>query len=184
MKNGVVAALLLVAVIAGAGVGYFAGNQLTMARTSTETTSLTTTVTALQSSASISNWRFVVSINVTTIEVGQSLLLWANLTNTSPSNQTIRPFVGPYITSRVVAANGTVVWTWEPPEVTWPNWNVTSGQTLSQDVDIPTTNFRTGSYLVDVAPLTTDFGQIVSNNFNLTLPFSTQVTMCFGCEHG
>jgi hypothetical protein len=184
MRNKAVASLLVVAIIAGAGVGYFAGNQLTLARTSTEITWLTTTETALQSSASISNWRFVVSINATTIEIGQSLLLWANLTNTSPSNQTIRPFVGPYVTSRVVAANGTVVWTWEPPEVRWPNWNVTSGQTLSQDVDIPTASFRIGSYLVEVAPLITDLGQIVSNNFNLTLSFSTQVTICFGCEHG
>jgi len=182
MKNKTVAALLVVAILAGAGAGYFAVSQLKVARTSTETTWLTTTETALQSSASISNWRFIVSINATTIEIGQSLLLRANLTNTSPSNQTIRPFVGPYITSRVVTANGTVVWTWEPPEVTWPNWNVTSGQTLSQDVDIPTANFRIGSYLVEVAPLTTDFGQIVSNNFNLTLLFSTQVTLCFGCE--
>jgi hypothetical protein len=180
MKKGAIAALLVVGILAGAGAGYLAGNELTLARTSTTTVWFTSTETALQSSASVSNWRFIASINATTVEVGQSLHLWANLTNTSPSNQTIRPFVGPYITSRVVASNGTVVWTWEPPEVTWPNWNVTGGQTLSQNVDIPTTNFRAGSYAVEVTPLSQDFGQIVSDNFNLTLRFTIQIPFYFG----
>jgi hypothetical protein len=109
MRNGVVAVLLVVAILAGAGVGYL-GNQPTLARTSTETTWLTTTETALQSSASDSSWNFVVSINATTVEFGQSLLLWANLTNISPSNQTIRPYVEPFINPSIAAANGTGVW--------------------------------------------------------------------------
>jgi hypothetical protein len=176
MKNGAIAALLVVAILAGAGVGYLAGNQLTMARTSTETIWLTSTETALQSSASNSSWKFVVSINATTVEVGQSLLLWANLTNTSPSNQTIRPYVQPFINPQVIAANGTTVWAWDPPEVTWLNTNVTSGQSLSQYVVIPTTSFRAGAYRIEVAPVESQF----SGNFNLTLRFTTQVTMYFG----
>jgi hypothetical protein len=177
VKNGAIATLLVVAILAGAGAGYFAGSQLTMARTSTETTWFVTTETALQSSASGSNWKFVVSINTTTVEGGQSLLLWANLTNTSPSNQTIRPFVEPFINPRVLAANGTVVWAWDPPEVTWTNWNVTSGQSLSQQVDVPTTSIRWGSaYLIEVAPLSSQF----SNDFNLTLRFSVQYPFIFG----
>jgi hypothetical protein len=176
MKNELVAVLLVVAIFAGAGVGYFASNQLTSPRTSTETTWLTTTETALQSSASNSSWKFVVSINATTVESGQFLLLWANLTNTSPSNRTIRPYVGPFINPSITAANGTVVWAWNPPEVRWANTNVTGGQSLSQRVDIPTTNFRDGLYTIDVAPLSSEF----SENFNLTLRFSVQTVIRFG----
>lgn len=176
MRNGTVAALLVVAILIGAGAGYIAGNQLTLARTSTETTWLTTTETALQSSASNSSWKFVASINATTVGYGQSLLLWANLTNISPSNRTIRPYVGPFINPSITAANGTVVWAWNPPEVTWRNMNVTSGQTLSQRVDIPTANLRDGVYTIDVAPLSSEF----SGNFNLTLRFSVQIVIRFG----
>jgi len=181
MKNGAIASLLVVAIIASAGVGYLAGNQLTLPRTSTETTWLTSTETALQSSASNSSWRFVVSINATTVESGQSVLLWANLTNTSPSNETIRPFVEPFINPLVIAANGTVVWAWDPPEVTWPNTNVTSGQSLSQNVDIPTTNLRDGVYTIQVAPLSPAYVQAeFSENFNLTMRFSVQTIIHFG----
>jgi len=40
MKNGLVAVLLVAAMLIGAGVGYFAGSQMTMARTSTITTTI------------------------------------------------------------------------------------------------------------------------------------------------
>jgi hypothetical protein len=179
MRNELAAVLLVVAIFAGAGVGYLASDQLTSPRTSTETTWLTTTETALQSSASNSSWKFVVSINATTVESGQSLLLWANLTNTSPSNQTIRPYVEPFINPSITAANGTVVWRWDSPEETWPNTNVTSGQSLSQLVDIPTTNLRDGVYMIHVAPLSSYYTKF-SENFNLTLRFSVQIVIRFG----
>jgi hypothetical protein len=86
MRNEVIAALLVVTILAGVGAGYLAGNHLTLARTSTTTVWFTSTETALQSSASVSIWRFIASINATTVEVGQSLHLRANLTNTLPSN--------------------------------------------------------------------------------------------------
>jgi hypothetical protein len=159
MKNGVIASLLVIAILAGAGAGYLVGSQ-----TSTETT----TQTALQSSVSNSSWEFVGSTNATTVKGGQFILLWANLTNTSPSNQTIRPYVQPFINPNVVAANGTVVWAWDPPEVTWLNTNVTSGQSISQDVVILTTGFQAGAYQIEVAPLSSQF----SNDFNLTLRLS------------
>ena len=176
MRNGVIASLLVVAIIASAGVGYLAGNQLTLPRTSTETTWLTSTETALQSSASNSSWKFVVSINATTVESRQYLLLWANLTNTSPSNRTIRPFVEPIVNPSITAPNGTEVWRWDSPQELWPNTNVTSGQTLPQRVDIPTINLRDGVYTIQVAPISSEF----SENFNLTLRFSVQTIMHFG----
>jgi hypothetical protein len=178
MRNRAVASLLVVAILVGAGAGYLVGSKLTMARTSTETmlVGVTTTETALQSSVSNSSWRFAVSINATTLEDGQSLLLWANLTNTSPSAQTIRPYVGPFINPYITAANGTIVWAWNPPQVTWPNTNVTIGQSLSQQVVIPTTNLRVGMFVIHVAPLSPEFSQ----NFNLTLRFSFQIIFHFG----
>jgi len=149
-----------------------------MARTSTETSFLTATETALLSSASNSSWKFVVSINATTVESGQSILLWANLTNTSPSNRTIRPYVEPFINPSITAANGTGVWAWDPPAERWPNTNVTSGQTLSQEVviPIPAAYFRIGVYTLHVAPLSSEF----SENFNLTLRLSVLSPFIFG----
>ena len=172
MRSEAIASLVVIGILAGAGVGYLAGNQLTLARTSTETTLLTTTETALQSSASNSSWRFVVSMNATTVANGQFIFLWANLTNTSPSSKTIRPYVEPFINPSINAANGTGVWAWDPPEETWPNTNVTSGQTLSQEVVIPTTNLRDGIYTIDVAPLSSEF----SESFNLTMHFAVGAT--------
>lgn len=176
MRSETAVALLVIGILAGAGVGYLAGNQLTLARTSTDTVWLTSTETALQSSASNSSWKFVVSINATTVEPGQSLLLWANLTNTSPSNQTIRPYVEPFINPSVVAANGTEVWAWNPPEATWPHVNVTSGGSLSQKVIIPTTDLRDGAYVIRSAPLSSEFSQ----SFNLSLRFTVQTIVYFG----
>jgi hypothetical protein len=178
MKKGEIASLLAVALLVGAGAGYLVGSQLTMARTSTETmlVGVTTTETALQLSMSNSSWKFAVSINATTVEDGQFLMLWANLTNTSPSNQTIRPYVEPFINPYITAANGTTVWAWDPPQVTWPNTSLTTGQSLSQRVVIPTTNLRVGVFMIHVAPNSPEFSQ----NFNLTLPFSFQIIFQFG----
>ena len=158
MKNCVVAALLVVAILVSAGAGFFAGSQLTSSKT------------ALQSSASSSKWKFVVRIDATVVNAGQSLLLVASLTNTSPSNQTIRPYVQPFVNLCVFATNGKEVWAWDPLVVTWPNTNVTRGQSLSQQVSIPTANFPVGEYAVEVAPLSSQF----SENFSLSVPFSVQ----------
>ena len=187
MRNDVVVVVLVILVVGSLGIGYFAGSSNRQTVTTTSTVFLSTTMTrtltsnetALQSSASNSSWRFVVSINATAVESGQSILLWANLTNTSPSNETIRPFVQPYINPSVTGANGTVVWAWNPPEATWLNWNVTSGQSLLQDVVIPMTSLQNGVYGIQVAPLSSEF----SENFNLTLHFSV-VSLCgpFGCD--
>lgn len=169
-----VASLLVVAILVGAAAGYFSGSQMTSERTTTETAVDTSTVTALQGSSSDSIWNFVVSINATTVKYGQPLLLVANLTNTSPSSQTIRPYPQPFINPSVLSSNGTMVWAWDPPVATWPNWNVTSGQTLSAEVVIPT-GFPQGVYQIDVAPLSSQF----PNTFNLTLHFSVQITTYF-----
>jgi hypothetical protein len=76
------------------------------------------------------------------------------LTNIGPANQTIANFVRPYINPEIYTANGSEVWAWDPPQVTWPSWIITSGQTLSQDVSIPTTQLNAGqTYSIEVVPL-------------------------------
>jgi outer membrane lipoprotein-sorting protein len=156
MENRTIASLLVIAILVSAGAGFLAGSQLTSSKTT------------LQSSASSSKWKFVVRIDATVVHAGQSLLLMASLTNTSPSNQTIRPYVQPFVNPSVIATNGKEVWAWDPLVVTWPNTNVTSGQSLSQQVSIPTANFPVGEYTVEIAPLSSQF----SENFSLSMPFS------------
>ena len=116
------------------------------------------------------SWNFTVTISSNSVPLGQSILLWANLTNIGPS-MTFGEFVRPYINPEVYAANGTEVWSWNPPQSTWPNWNITSGETTSQDVSIPTSQLVAGqSYYVTVAPISVQFP--TPNNYTFTFRFS------------
>lgn len=115
-------------------------------------------------------WNFTVTISSDSVTLGQSILLWANLTNIGP-DMTFSEFVRPYINPEVYAANGTEVWAWNPPQSTWPNWNITSGETTSQDVSIPTSDLVAGqSYYVTVAPISVQFP--TPNNLTFTFQFS------------
>jgi len=116
------------------------------------------------------SWNFTATISSNSVPRGQSILLWANLTNIGP-NVTFSEFVRPYINPEVYAANGTEVWAWNPPESTWPNWNITSGETTSQDVSIPTSQLLAGqSYYITVAPISVQFP--TPNNLTFTFQFS------------
>jgi hypothetical protein len=116
------------------------------------------------------SWNFTATISSNSVPSGQSILLWANLTNIGPS-VTFSEFARPYINPEVYAANGTEVWAWNPPQSTWPNWNITSGETTSQDVSIPTSQLVAGqSYFVTVAPISVQFP--TPNNLTFTFQFS------------
>ena len=116
------------------------------------------------------SWNFTATISSNSVPRGQSILLWANLTNIGP-NVTFSEFVRPYINPEVYAANGTEVWAWNPAQSTWPNWNITSGETTSQDVSIPTSQLVAGqSYFVTVAPISVQFP--TPNNLTFTFQFS------------
>lgn len=125
----------------------------------------------LRLSASGSGWNFIASINSSSVEAGQLILLMASLVNTYSSNQTIAPYVNPYINPSVYATNGTELWAWNPPQATWPSMTVTSGQDISGKVVIPTSQLHAGQvYLIKVVPLSTQF--LSPDNFALTFQFS------------
>jgi hypothetical protein len=104
-------------------------------------------------------WNFTVSINSSSVIQGQPVQLVAQLTNISPTSQTIQNYVEPYINPMVypsgyASANGTVVWAWNPPEEVWATWTVQSGHTLVQTVNIPTSELGVNqTYTIEVVPL-------------------------------
>ncbi len=118
------------------------------------------------------SWNFTVSINSNSVTRGQTILLVANLTNIGP-NTTIKEFVKPYINPGIYATNGTEVWAWNPPHSTSLNMTIASGETISQDVNIPTSQLLVGqSYLIKVAPLSIQFP--TPNNLTFTFQFSVR----------
>jgi hypothetical protein len=128
------------------------------------------TFTPQQSAISL-DWRFTATINATSVHLGQSILLTTKLTNMSPSNQTIAPYVNPIINPGVYASNGTEVWAWNPPQVNWPTMTFTSGQVISGAVIIPTSQLQAGqTYTIKVVPISTQF--LTPSNFALGLQFS------------
>jgi len=116
------------------------------------------------------SWNFTVSINTNSVARGEPILLMASLTNIGP-NQTIKEFVKPYINPAVHDANGTEVWAWNPPQSTWPNVAIASGETIMQDVSIPTSQLRAGDLCsIMVTPLPIQFPS--PNNMTFTFQFS------------
>ena len=116
------------------------------------------------------SWNFTATINSTSVARGQSILLWANLTNLGP-NETFGQWIGPYINPKVADSSGVKLWAWDPPAVTFGNFTVTSGETISQKVDIPTSVLIPGqSYFISVAPLSLKFP--TPNNYTFTFEFS------------
>jgi hypothetical protein len=103
------------------------------------------------------SWNFTVAISSNFTESGQPILLDANLTNISGQSITIKNFVEPYINPTVSYANGSQVWAWNPPQSTWNNRTFGDGETMHQDVSIPTSQLKQGTYLITVAPISIQF---------------------------
>ncbi|MCL4518512.1 MAG: hypothetical protein M1587_04870 [Thaumarchaeota archaeon] len=118
------------------------------------------------------SWNFTVTINSNLVDRSQSILLTANLTNLGP-NITFAKFVGPYINPTVTASNGMKVWAWDPPQVTRLNMTIPSGETMTQQVSIPTSQLLSGqSYYIEVAPISLQFP--TPNNYTFTFGFSVK----------
>lgn len=116
-------------------------------------------------------WNFTVSINATSVVRGQTIRLTASLTNAG-GNETVSQLVQPYINPEVVAPNGTIVWQWNAPQSIISNDIFPGGQTISQVVDVPTSELQTNQgYLLSVAPLYV--AAPTPNNMSLTtFPFT------------
>jgi hypothetical protein len=115
-------------------------------------------------------WNFTASISSDSVARGDQITLSANLTSIG-SNFTVKQFVMPYINPGVYAANGTEVWAWNPPQASWPNVAIPTGETFSADVRIPTGQLVSGqSYFITVAPLSIQFP--TPNNYTFTFQFS------------
>jgi len=115
-------------------------------------------------------WNFTVTISSNSVTRGETIILVANLTNVG-QNITFDQFVRPYINPIVTAANGTEVWAWDPPQSTWPNWKIASGETTSEQIRIPTSQLQRGqSYFINVAPISVQFP--TPNNYTFTFRFS------------
>lgn len=108
--------------------------------------------------ASNGDWNFTASINSSSVPLGQSIRLLTSLTNISPTNQTIAPYVEPLINPGVYSSNGTEVWAWNPPQVNWATMTFPSGQVLSGNVVIPTSQLQAGqTYTIKVVPISIQF---------------------------
>ena len=135
----------------------------------------------LRQSASDSSWNFTASINATLVAPGQTITLMTELTNVSPSNQTIAPYVNPIVNPGVYASNGTQLWGWNPLQATWPSMTFASGQSISGSIAIPTSHLVAGqTYTIKVVPLATQF--LTPGNFALAFQFS--VSACSGYPPG
>jgi hypothetical protein len=100
---------------------------------------------------------FTASISSNSVNRGETILLTTSLTNIG-QNETISNFVEPYINPVVYAMNGTQVWAWDPPAVTFPNRTISTGETISQNVSIPTSQLQEGqSYFIEVMPISIQF---------------------------
>jgi hypothetical protein len=121
-------------------------------------------------STSGGSWNFTVSISSSSVNRGETILLDTSLTNIG-QNETISNFVEPYVNPAVSTMNGTQVWAWDPPQVTFLNSTISSGQTISQQVSIQTSELMPGqSYLIEVMPLSIQFP--TPNNYTFSFQFS------------
>ncbi len=148
---------------------------------SSTTTNTSTTTSQLQSSDGAANdiWAFTAFIASDSVVQGQPVQLTAVLTNISPENQTITGFVEPTIYPAVYASNGTMLWQWEPPQVTYPSYTITSGQSIIlSKLGIPTSQLPSGqtySIKVGAASIPSASDLTLTLSFALSAPTTGSV---------
>jgi len=115
-------------------------------------------------------WNYTASISTDSVAAGQPILLVASLTNIAGEDQTVKEFVKPFINPGVYDTKGTEVWAWNPPQSTWPNMTVTNGETISQNVTIPTSGLSSGqSYFIEVQPLSIQIRLMSGGNAHIPI---------------
>ena len=161
MRNGAVAAVLVILVAGSLGVGYFTGysNRQTITSTSTvllystTTTTETATVQTIELSRSNGNYSFTIRLNGTTVVKGQEISLFYNLTNISGEYQKVEVII-PLVIPTIQSENGSYVWLKPPQSFTAGATNLPNGFSLSANLLIPTSNMSAAQkYLLSVGPL-------------------------------
>ena len=146
MRNEVVAALLVVAILASTGVGYLIGSS------KSQTTTITVTATPNETaplSRSNGDWAFSISL----VSAGQEFALSYNLTNISGQPQTV-DIANPLINPTLYSANGSVVWAWNPSVMNYIATIPSKAGNWSAPLDIPTSALSAGQkYVLSVHPL-------------------------------
>jgi len=162
MRNGAIASLLVVGILAGAGAGYLMGNlnertvttNLTFTQVTTSTKTLT--VQTVELSRSNGNYSFAIRLNGTTVVKGQELSLFYNLTNISGQYQMVQED-GPLVIPTLYSENGSVAWFKLPQNVELglcPCGHLPSGFSQTGNLLIPTSNLTAGQkYVLSAGPL-------------------------------
>jgi len=154
----------------------------TVVSATTTTSTITHTVGGGIQASSVGNtiWSFSAFLTSDSVAQGEPLQLTAILTNINPASQNITDFVQPTIYPTVYSSNGTMLWTWEPPQVTWPNRTISSGQSLTlQSLSIPTTQLsinQTYSIRIDTLSIPTAMNLSLTLQFQITSPTTVTTT--------
>jgi hypothetical protein len=147
MRKGVIAALLVAAILAGAGAGYFTGTSKTITVTVTVASNQTTPL-----SRTNGDWVFSIRLQNSLLAMGQEFALSYNLTNISGQPQTVH-IVNPLVNPTIYSANGTVVWAWNPTQMNYVTTIPSKAGSWSAPLDIPTSALSAGQrYVLSVFP--------------------------------
>jgi hypothetical protein len=147
MRKGVIAALLVVAMLAGAGAGHFIGTSKTITITVTVASNQTTPL-----SRTNGDWVFSIRLQNSLLAMGQEFALSYNLTNISGQPQTIH-VVNPLVNPTIYSANGTIVWAWNPTQMNYVTTIPYKAGNWSAPLDIPTSALSAGQkYVLSVFP--------------------------------
>ena len=162
MKNGTIASLLVVGILAGAGAGYLLGSMnertvtttLTFTQITTSTTTMTVQTIAL--SRSDGNYSFAIRLNGSTLVKGQEISLFYNLTNISGQYQRVQE-VDPLVIPTIYYENESVAWFQLPQRFglsLCPCDILPNDFSLTANLLIPTSNLSAGQkYILSVGPL-------------------------------
>ena len=157
-------AIIVIAIIAGAGTGYLLGNMNEHTTTITSTSTQVTTVQTIDLSRSDSNYSFAIRLNGSTFVRGQEISLFYNFTNISGQYQRVQE-VNPLVIPVVYNENGSIALFLTPKSFEFslaPNNFLPNGFSLSGKLLIPTSNMAAGQkYVLSVGPL---IGPFLSSN--------------------
>jgi outer membrane protein assembly factor BamB len=118
------------------------------------------------------SWNYTVSLNATRVTVGESILVWGNLTYTGQNSITINQ-VNPSIGLSVYDAAGKLAWMYAVPGFNFIA-NITAGQKINYYVVVPTSTLKSGTYTIETEPTFGSYPdhQPVGDNMRIKVNFT------------